>query len=449
MDINKLQSDPYFQGLNTELLRHVPDSAKKILEVGCAEGRLGEALKKMQPDRKVIGIEYQSEIADRARQRLDCVYAIDVEKEDADIEPGTLDCILYGDVIEHLKEPLPVLRKHRKLLKEDGRILCSIPNVQHHSVLRNLLRSDWQYTRSGLLDSTYRRFYTYSTMIKLLLDSGFVPHIKSIIKAPGDEKFFKAAEPLMQYLGLHFSRTRNYLEAYQYIFQGTPLEDADIEEPEEPLSFIVCVNNEEVLNANLLSSPCFAPGSRHEVLTVRNASSAAQGFDLAIQRARHPLVVYLHQDMYLPLGWPARFVRAYRKAEHLYGPLGVAGVCGVILKDNKVFLHAHVVDRHRIIDRRQGLPALIDTLDEVVLAVPRNTPFRFDPALGYHFYGADICLSARKAGLPSVVIDALCFHNTLMVDLNPAFYQSLEVFKKKWASELPLTTPTICNTIIQ
>ncbi len=449
MNLEQLQSDPYFRGLNTELLRHVPDSANKILEVGCAEGRLGEALKKMQPDREVIGIEYQSEIAARARQRLDRVYAIDVEKEDADIEPGTLDCILYGDVIEHLTEPLPVLRRHRKLLKKDGIILCSIPNVQHHSVLRNLLRSDWQYTRAGLLDSTHLRFYTYSTVIKLLLDSGFAPRMMSIIKSPGNENFFKAAEPLMQYLGLHFSRTRNYLEAYQYIFEGTPLEDSDMEEAEEPLSFIVCVSNEEVLNANLLSSPCFAPGSRHEVLTVRNASSAAQGFELGIQRARHPLVVYLHQDMYLPSGWPARFVHAYRKAEKLYGSVGVAGVCGVIRKNNNTVLHAHVVDRDRIIDRRQELPALADTLDEVVLAVPKDTLLRMEPALGFHFYGADICLAARKAGLPSVVIDALCFHNSLHMVLSSAFYQSLEIFKKKWASELPLTTPTLCNTLIQ
>ena len=84
-------------------------------------------------------------------------------------------------------------------------------------------------------------------------------------------------------------------------------------------------------------------------------------------------------------------------------------------------------DLGRVLDRQSSttpapLPATADGLDEIVLAVPRDTPLRFDPTLGFHLYGADICLSARRQGLPVAVLDAPCLHNSLFAYLSPEFH---------------------------
>src|SRR5205823_143462 len=153
---------------------------------------------------------------------------------DPPIEPGSIDCILFGDILEHLIEPGSVLRRLKPLLKPDGIILCSIPNVQHHSMIAALLRSDFQYAEAGLLDSTHLRFFTYSTFIKLLLDAGFEPEIVDTTVIPASKEFQNAIAPILGYLGLNPQRTGSYLNAYQYIVKGVDSRQQTVDSKTEP-----------------------------------------------------------------------------------------------------------------------------------------------------------------------------------------------------------------------
>ena len=96
-----------------------------------------------------------------------------------------------------------------------------------------------------------------------------------------------------------------------------------------PLSFVSCVLNEEVLRANLLGSPCLGPDLSHETILIKNCPSAATGLNLAIERAEHGWVVFVHQDVCLPEGWDRLLASQLREAERRFGPIGVAGVYGV------------------------------------------------------------------------------------------------------------------------
>jgi hypothetical protein len=60
--------------------------------------------------------------------------------------------------------------------------------------------------------------------------------------------------------------------------------------------------------------------------------------------------------------------------------------------------------------------------------------------LGFHFYGADLCLQAREQGLTAVAVEALCFHNQRAVELPPGFFPSGRAFAKKWEKRLPVKT---------
>ncbi|MGP0068513.1 MAG: glycosyltransferase [Isosphaeraceae bacterium] len=217
------------------------------------------------------------------------------------------------------------------------------------------------------------------------------------------------------------------------------------------LSFVVCLSDEGMLKANLLTSPCFGPGSHHEVIAVRDAPSAADGLAMGCARATHELTVCVHQDVFLPRGWDRLMVRQFHMAQQQFGPIGVAGVYGVgevmtsnipcrLLSTNRI---GWVVDRGRLLSEGPGLPAPVTTLDELLLIVPRNTPLRFDPALGFHLYGADLCLQARERGLAVVALGAPCHHNSRTVGLPVAFLASASVFARKWAARLPVATPCV------
>jgi hypothetical protein len=77
-----------------------------------------------------------------------------------------------------------------------------------------------------------------------------------------------------------------------------------------------------------------------------------------------------------------------------------------------------------------------------VLVVDRQSGLRFEPTLGFHLYAADACLSARRMGLASVVLDALCLHNSQTTTLPASFAPSARAFAAKWPGELPLSTPS-------
>jgi hypothetical protein len=150
----------------------------------------------------------------------------------------------------------------------------------------------------------------------------------------------------------------------------------------------------------------------------------------------------------LPEGWDRQLAERLREAERRFGPIGVAGVYGVGPVEQSEFSLAAervgwVVDRERLLRDGPELPARVATLDELLLVLPRNTPLRFDPALGFHLYGADLGLQAQDRGLAIVALRALCHHNSRSVGLPAAFFHSAEVFARKWKHRLPVATSCV------
>ncbi len=214
-----------------------------------------------------------------------------------------------------------------------------------------------------------------------------------------------------------------------------------------PLSFVVCVSDTAILHDNLLGSPCLENGSPHEVISVLQAPDAAAGLNAALERARHEWVVLVHQDVVLPDGWDRCVGRQLLAAERRFGPLGIAGVYGVggVERPEGGSLQAErigwVVDRGRSLRQGPELPAPVATLDELLLILPRRTPLRADPELGFHLYGADLCLQAREHGLAAIALGALCHHNSRRLGLDDAYFASARTFVRKWAERLPIATP--------
>jgi hypothetical protein len=219
----------------------------------------------------------------------------------------------------------------------------------------------------------------------------------------------------------------------------------------EALSLVVCMSDSELTQCNLFASPSLGPGFHHEVTAAKNCPSAADGLNLGLERAAHEYVVCVHQDVYLPDGWDRCVMQQFQEAERQFGPIGVSGVYGVgeviAAEDSTLPLGAErtgwVVDRGRLLRDGHELPTRVATLDELLLVVRRDSGLRFDPDLGFHLYGADICLQARELGLAVVALAAPCHHNSRSVGLPEAFFASAEVFARKWSHRLPVATPCV------
>lgn len=166
----------YFQHVRTDLIEGIPKGVHRILEVGCAEGATGAALKVNGCAGKVVGIELNVDAAKLASARLDRVICADVEKIDflkESLEPESFDYILCGDVLEHLRDPWHQLKRLLMLLKVGGKFIVSLPNIRYYGVIFPLIfHDDFTYQSAGILDRTHLRFFTRSTSIKMLTDAG-------------------------------------------------------------------------------------------------------------------------------------------------------------------------------------------------------------------------------------------------------------------------------------
>ena len=205
----------------------IPRTARRVLDVGCGAGLLGAALKRRQSV-EVIGVERHADAARRAREVLDAVHEIDLSDDAVEYPAGPFDAIVCADVLEHLHQPRPVLERLRELLGPEGVLVASLPNVQHHSVVRSLLAGNFTYEPAGLLDEDHKRFFTRREMEKLFYRAGF--SVESIRFRPDAEyqRWQAEGQPRTLRLGtLHIEgETAADIEpfyVYQYLLTAKPV----------------------------------------------------------------------------------------------------------------------------------------------------------------------------------------------------------------------------------
>ena len=99
---------------------------KRILDVGCAGGEIMQYLKDHNND--VVGLDINEESVKLCEEKGLKVYLCDIEKESIP-EIGIFDVIIMAEVLEHLIDPLVVLKnKVYPLIKSRGYLVISIPN---------------------------------------------------------------------------------------------------------------------------------------------------------------------------------------------------------------------------------------------------------------------------------------------------------------------------------
>jgi len=159
---------------------------KRVLECGCDTGYVSKVLRE-DFDCRVTGIEINPEAAEQARAYCEQVIVADLDGFDfAERLAGErFDVILFGDVLEHVRDPWTVLERARDVLEPDGRVIACIPNIAERNVILNLILGRFEYRKKGLLDQTHLRFFTAESARRLLESAGY--HIARIERITNPE----------------------------------------------------------------------------------------------------------------------------------------------------------------------------------------------------------------------------------------------------------------------
>lgn len=193
-----LQRYEYMEEANEGILKQIPPSNSSqeswVLDVGCGGGLLGSVIRAR--GYRVWGVEKHAESAQRAAGRLDRVTETDLtccEHVKNAIGSQKFQYLVFSDVLEHLYDPLVILREYLPLLAEDGKVLISVPNIAAWTIRLKLLLGIFRYHDTGIMDRTHIRFFTFSTAMELVKASGC-----SIEKIDYTPYFVRAFLPLIK-----------------------------------------------------------------------------------------------------------------------------------------------------------------------------------------------------------------------------------------------------------
>lgn len=223
----------YYDWSNPDLLDRLPRDAGIIVESGCGAGALGTHYKGLNPRARYIGIEKDEMAARLAMSRLDHVVLGDVELVEIDalgLKAGMVDCLVYGDVLEHLVDPWATLRRQVKWLRPEGLVVACIPNVQHWTILHSLLHGRWKYENEGLMDRTHLRFFTFEGIIELMSVAGLQPLEITARMLPGEHfaDFQQFMAPVIRALGSDPERFSQQSSALQYVVSARPMNGSNV-----------------------------------------------------------------------------------------------------------------------------------------------------------------------------------------------------------------------------
>lgn len=419
----KEKQNEYYNGLNAEILYLMPPASGKVIEFGCANGLLGERYKLLNPGTHWTGIENNAKAVLIASKKLDVVKQLDIDTITSSDIDQKFDVVVFGDLLEHLKYPEKFLDLTHTISTDNAILVCCIPNMTHISIIEQMLAGDIAYTDSGLLDRTHLRFLSIFSVMKMLLDSGWMPHMASTNYSVDHSAFLNSLTALSEeVIGVNKEIAQRNLVTYQYYFTATKSPTAK-SVLTKPFDVVIPVNNQKQFDRNIGCSPGLTEANAN-VIVIKDALNASDALEKGRLAAQHDWVILCHQDVYFPKGSGQLISEILCKVDD---EVEVIGFAGIDVNGDRAGL---VIDRVRPFSYPESDSAV--SVDEFAVAI-RTKGFSLDPAFGWHLWATDLCLRINKdTGKKVHIVRVPLFHNSYNQNKIPAdFSKSVQVLEKK------------------
>ena len=225
--------DPYSSHVRLARLldAHLGDRpAPRILDVGCAAGLIKTTALALDLPVAIratwVGLDTDPAVLAAAAATGMTTHRLDLATDPLPDLGPRFDALLFGDVLEHLPDPVTTLRRLlAAAARPDALVLASLPNVAHVSVRLQLLAGRFTYAARGIVDRTHLRFFTRRTAVALLRDAGL--RITDVVPTPVPLHLALPNLPAAILVPLHrcaYGLTRAWptLFAFQFVIAARP-----------------------------------------------------------------------------------------------------------------------------------------------------------------------------------------------------------------------------------
>ncbi len=211
--------DPFSS--HSKIISRVPPGAS-VLDVGCGAAGFGEALR--LKGCRVVGLDAAAPPGGGGYDRF---IEQDVDRGMSLPPDVAFDVAVFGDVLEHVRAPLEVLRAARERLGRGGRIIASTGNIALWYYRLSLLLGRFDYAPRGILDQTHVHLYTLDAFRRLIEEAGFrVTRVDATpIPLPALHPLFgRAPWSWLHRISHLLARAWKRMFAYQFILEAEPRE---------------------------------------------------------------------------------------------------------------------------------------------------------------------------------------------------------------------------------
>lgn len=176
-DTNKIQSAGFYKEKLDFLIKEI-GSKKKVLDIGCNDGYVGQKL--IERGNEVYGIDISEENVLISRRRGIKSRNVDIENEKLPYRDESFDIVILADIIEHVFDTDMLLRKSARVLKKGGTLIITTPNIA--SLGRRMMlflglapfvEHSLELSTNGLPSVGHIRYYTVFTLKNQLLHNKF------------------------------------------------------------------------------------------------------------------------------------------------------------------------------------------------------------------------------------------------------------------------------------
>lgn len=142
-----------------------------ILDVGCGQGYLARELTKKGCHVTGMDRQINNSVTKSENMRFICW---DLDRKEFPVNVSQFDQIMLLDIIEHLKSPEDFMDELRFATGcKRPEIIITTSNISFWATRLMLLAGQFNYGKSGILDTTHTRLFTFRSLRELLRQAGY------------------------------------------------------------------------------------------------------------------------------------------------------------------------------------------------------------------------------------------------------------------------------------